>query len=175
MLEVRVLPLLFLFIGKLKNRMPKPQTDQIGQRIGLLVLLFFVIFLGLLVGYWYSRARSHISNMSEHSEMEERMESHEEEKGSNWSAKDKERLAKFLAEKGVVLYYGNTCPHCHRQFELFGEARKYLKKIDCYQSENTETCNRAQIEGVPTWKWGSQTKVGVQSLDELADWVGFKR
>ncbi|MCD6195076.1 thioredoxin family protein [bacterium] len=155
--------------------MKKKQADKIGERIGLAVLGFFIIFLAAVGGmYWYIKSKS-TQNVA--GEVTGPLESNNEEQNysADWSNKDKERLAKFLAEKGVVLYYGNSCPHCHDQLEMFGEAQKYLKSIDCYFEENMAVCNQAQIEGVPTWKYKGEAKVGVRELDELAKWVGFKK
>ncbi len=58
---------------------------------------------------------------------------------------------------------------------MFGEAQKFLEKIDCYSPDGARFCEQAHIMGVPTWKYQGEEKVGVTSLDELAEWVGFKK
>lgn len=92
-----------------------------------------------------------------------------------WTPEEKEALAKFLAKKGAVLYYSHTCPHCEDQLEEFGKAQQYLAKIDCATPDGSLFCTQEHIYAVPTWKYKGQVREGPQSLDELAEWVGFKK
>ena len=76
-------------------------------------------------------------------------------------------------------YYGAWwCPHCHHQAELFGaEAKAELPYVECEkpeeQPEATAACRTADVRSYPTWIYGTEVRVGVQSLGELAEWSNF--
>lgn len=160
--------------------MKKKQADEVGQRVGLAVLGLFIIFLTFLGGmYWYVRSKVDSLDSGVAGEMAVSTDTNTEKSqtsSESWSEADKERLAKFLNEKGVVLYYSSDCVFCHRQLEMFGDSQKYLRAVDCYL-ERTSVCKEIieKEERVPNWKYKGETKVGVRELDELADWVGFKK
>jgi len=152
------------------------QAQKTAQKIGLgVVVLMILFFIGL--GFIYNKfSRTHSQTLSEKSpasQSGENAEASQEE--SQWLEVERQKLAQFLKDQGAVLYYGTSCPHCHKQLELFGQAADLLKKIDCYLEENAEICNKENISGVPTWKYKGEEKVGVQTLDELAEWVGYKK
>jgi len=159
--------------------MTKQNATKSAEKVGLVVMAGVLILIITLV-FIYSRLSkgspsSSIRGTSSNSETSETQTSSSNTSNSNWSQEDIKKLAEYLSEKGVILYYGNSCPHCHKQLEMFNEAADLLKKVDCYLEENLETCNNAKIEGVPTWVYGGERKEGVQDLDELAAWVGFKK
>lgn len=92
-------------------------------------------------------------------------------------AEYKEKLAKYLAQQGMVLYGAYWCPHCKEQKELFGDAAKYLDYVECDakgENANPDECVAKGIEGYPTWIYNGQKYTGSQSLDKLAQIVGFK-
>ncbi|MEK9156093.1 MAG: protein disulfide isomerase family protein [Patescibacteria group bacterium] len=92
------------------------------------------------------------------------------------SADYKERLAKYLAEKGMVLYGAYWCSHCKDQKEAFGEAVQYLDYVECDprgENANPSECEAQGIEGYPTWVYQGQKYSGTRSLSELAQISGF--
>ena len=92
-----------------------------------------------------------------------------------WNNDQKVGLAKALVAKDVILYYGNTCSHCHNQLEAFGSGVDFLKKIDCYSEVSSQTCTQEKIEGVPTWIYNGDRKEGAVDLTELAAWIGYTK
>lgn len=96
----------------------------------------------------------------------------------NEDAAYKENLAKFLKEKGMILYGAYWCPHCKEQKELFGDAAKYLDYVECDakgEGANPDECVARGIQGYPTWIYEGKQYSGTQSLEELAKIVGFKQ
>lgn len=88
----------------------------------------------------------------------------------------KEKLAKFLTEKGMVLYGAYWCSHCKQQKELFGNAAQYIDYVECESSgdhANPDECIAKGIQGYPTWIYQEQKYEGTQTLAELAEIVGF--
>jgi hypothetical protein len=95
----------------------------------------------------------------------------------NENAAYKENLAKFLKEKGMILYGAYWCPHCKEQKELFGDAVQYLDYVECDAkgpNANPDECVARGIQGYPTWIYEGKQYSGTQSLAELAKIVGFK-
>jgi len=95
----------------------------------------------------------------------------------NENAAYKEKLAKYLKEKGMILYGAYWCPHCKEQKELFGDAAQYLDYVECDakgEGANPDECVARGIEGYPTWIYEGKQYSGTQSLEKLAEIVGFK-
>lgn len=93
------------------------------------------------------------------------------------NAEYKEKLAKFLKEKGMILYGAYWCPHCKEQKELFGDAAQYLDYVECDakgENANPDECIARGIEGYPTWIYEGKQYSGTQSLEKLAEIVGFQ-
>ena len=94
------------------------------------------------------------------------------------NAEYKEKLAKFMTEKGMVMYGASTCGHCKNQKEMFGDAEQYLDYVECYDrnspNANIDECIARDIQGYPTWIYQDKQYPGEQSLDKLAEIVGFK-
>lgn len=87
-----------------------------------------------------------------------------------------EKLAKFTAEKGMVLYGAYWCPHCKDQKKMFGDAFQYVDYVECDPkgaNANPDECTAAGIEGYPTWIYQGQQYSGAQSLSQIAKIVGF--
>lgn len=89
----------------------------------------------------------------------------------------KEALAKDLKVKGMILYGAYWCPHCKDQKALFGDAAQFLDYVECDAkgpNANPDECVARGIEGYPTWIYQGQKYSGTQSLEKLAEIVGFK-
>jgi len=72
---------------------------------------------------------------------------------SSYSNEYIEKLAKFLSEKGAVLYGAYWCPHCQEQKELFGQAFKYIDYVECdvkWTNSNPDECEAVDIKSYPT-------------------------
>lgn len=88
----------------------------------------------------------------------------------------KEALAKYLTQKGAVLYGAYWCPHCQDQKKEFGDALKYVDYVECDPSgenANPDECKAKDIESYPTWIYEGKKYTGIQSLSDLAQMVGF--
>lgn len=85
-----------------------------------------------------------------------------------------ENLAKCLTAKGAVLYGAYWCPHCRNQKELFGDAVKDIKYVECQAPNGGQTpeCEKAGITAYPTWIINGKQYVGEKSLQELAGITG---
>ncbi|MCL5410477.1 MAG: hypothetical protein M1324_01330 [Patescibacteria group bacterium] len=87
-----------------------------------------------------------------------------------------ERLAKYMSDKGMVLYGSYQSFDSKNQKELFGEAAKYLDYVECDASglsSNPDECIAQKINSYPTWLFEGKQYVGKKSLAELAAIVGF--
>jgi glutaredoxin len=87
-----------------------------------------------------------------------------------------EKLAKFMSEKGMVMYGAYWCPHCNDQKKLFGEAFKYIDYVECDAkgpNGNPDECVTQGIEGYPTWIYQGKKYSGYKTFSELAQIVGF--
>jgi len=76
-------------------------------------------------------------------------------------------ISTCLADAEVVLYYLDTCPHCHTQLAMFAFP-EFLNKIEC--SENPDACRG--VRSVPTWRFNNGIYTGVLSLNQLAEASG---
>lgn len=80
-------------------------------------------------------------------------------------------FAQCLSEKGLKFYGTYWCPACKSQKELFGSSMKYINYIEC--TEETEECNRAGIEQIPTWEISDGNReVGLKTLEQLSEKSG---
>lgn len=91
---------------------------------------------------------------------------------------DKTELAKYLSQKGAVLYGSAYCGHCKKQKELFGDAFQYIDYVECGDSAdanyNATECEANDIVSIPTWIYQSQKYVGQKTIEELAEIVGYE-
>ncbi|MFA5926881.1 MAG: protein disulfide isomerase family protein [Patescibacteria group bacterium] len=95
---------------------------------------------------------------------------------SGESAEYKEKLAKFLAQRGAVMYGAYWCPHCKSQKKAFGDAFKYVNYVECDASgenANPDECAAKGITGYPTWIYQGKSYSGFRSLSQLAQMVDF--
>ena len=87
-------------------------------------------------------------------------------------------LSRHLKQVGALFYGAWWCPACTRQKALFGrQASQQLPYVECdRQPGDRDACIAAQIKAFPTWELkGKARLVGVQSLDELKSWSGYRR
>jgi len=97
---------------------------------------------------------------------------------STFDAASIENLAKFLKEKGMVMYGAYWCPHCQDQKKEFGDAFQYVDYVECDAKgpeANPDECVAQGIEGYPTWIYQGTKYSGIKSLSELAKIVGFSQ
>lgn len=92
------------------------------------------------------------------------------------SSPDQIALAEHLRNKGVVFYGAFWCQHCFRQKVLFGQqAGNRLPYVECAKDEaGARACSAAGVMAYPTWVMGSERRVGLQTLQQLAAWSGFQ-
>jgi 2-hydroxychromene-2-carboxylate isomerase len=98
----------------------------------------------------------------------------EEAKSSDYT----EKLAKFLAEKGMTMYGAEWCTHCQDQKKLFGDAFKYVDYVECDAKgpdANPDECVARDVKGYPTWIYEGKQYEGQKTLSELAEIVGFSQ
>ena len=87
-------------------------------------------------------------------------------------------LAKFMTEKGMVMYGAFWCSHCQNQKKIFGDAFKYVDYVECDASgpnANPDECVAKGIDGYPTWIYSGEKYSGDKSLGDLADIVGYQQ
>lgn len=152
------------------------ETDRQARDVGLGVLIFaflFFIIIGFL--YWRTSDNNDSNFQTDQSITNNDSSSSQADLAAGWTNEQKINLSKNLASKNVILYYGNSCPHCHDQLEAFGQGKEFLKKIDCYLAKNSQVCTEKNIEGVPSWIYNNEKKEGTQTLDDLAAWIGYKK
>ncbi|MEW6494634.1 MAG: hypothetical protein AB1589_19255 [Cyanobacteriota bacterium] len=86
-------------------------------------------------------------------------------------------LASHLKEIDAKFYGTHWCPYCTKQKELFGkEAFQQINYIECDpagKNAQPEVCQKANIEGFPTWEINGKQYAGLQSLQQLADISGY--
>ena len=97
--------------------------------------------------------------------------------------KDYTPFVEALNEKGVVYYKSYTCNNCKRQEATIGEAYIKLNSVECHPDGpggDPELCLEKSISHTPTFilePGGIEEDrvVGLQSLEELADFAGVPR
>ncbi len=81
-------------------------------------------------------------------------------------------FAKCLTDNGVKMYGAYWCPHCLNQKNAFGNSWKYVDYIECSlpnRAGQTQECNKAGIEGYPTWEFSDGGRLeGEASFEGLA-------
>lgn len=85
-------------------------------------------------------------------------------------------LAEYLRQRGAVFYGAWWCPHCFHQKNLFGtEAGQKLPYVECDKEQaGRQRCQAAGIRAFPTWDLNGERREGLQTLEELKAWSGFK-
>lgn len=86
-------------------------------------------------------------------------------------------LANHLKQIDAKLYGTHWCPYCHKQKSLFGnEAFSQLDYVECDpagKNARPDLCQKANIEGFPTWEIKGKKYGGLMSLQDLADLSGY--
>lgn len=92
------------------------------------------------------------------------------------SSAEQMALSEHLRRSGVLFYGAWWCPACFRQKNLFGkEAGNQLPYVECDKTEaERERCRAADIRAFPTWVMGKNRLEGVQTIEELKRWSGFR-
>jgi hypothetical protein len=96
----------------------------------------------------------------------------------NTSGEAEIALAKHLQKIKAKMYGAYWCPHCHHQQELFGkQAWPTITYIECDPkgtNPRPDLCQKAKIQGYPTWEIKGKFYPGTQSLETLAQISGYK-
>lgn len=85
-------------------------------------------------------------------------------------------LAKYLSEKGAVMYGYSEGSETARQKEILGNAFQYIDYVECdsnTEDSNVDECNANSISVYPTWIYDAKQYSGVQTLANLAGMVSF--
>ncbi len=76
-------------------------------------------------------------------------------------------FAKCLADKKVVMYGAEWCPHCQTQKKMFGDSFQHIPYVEC--PRDPQRCLAVGIEAYPTWIMPSGERMaGEQSLETLS-------
>ena len=99
--------------------------------------------------------------------------------GAAMQASTAEQLAlvDHLRRQGALFYGAWWCPACFKQKNLFGQqAGNQLPYVECEKTDDQrKRCEKVGIGAYPTWVMGSQRLEGVQTLEKLGQWSGFKK
>jgi hypothetical protein len=87
-------------------------------------------------------------------------------------------LARHLTAIGARVYTAYWCPHCQTQKAMFGaEAVARLNVIECAAERpksRQELCKAKRIKALPTWEINGRMETGVLTLEQLANWSGYR-
>ena len=87
-------------------------------------------------------------------------------------------LARHLTAIGARVYTAYWCPHCQSQKNIFGtEAVAALNVIECAAdrpNSRQDLCMAKRIKALPTWEINGRMETGVQTLEQLANWSGYR-
>ncbi|TAE56344.1 MAG: hypothetical protein EAZ87_18525 [Nostocales cyanobacterium] len=96
----------------------------------------------------------------------------------NTSGEAEIALAKHLKNIKAKMYGAYWCGHCKHQKELFGkQAWPTITYIECDPkgtNPRPDLCEKAKIQGYPTWEINGKLYPGRQSLENLAKISGYK-
>eukprot|EP00850_Spirogloea_muscicola_P001381 SM000005S17178 [mRNA] locus=s5:587544:590129:+ [translate_table: standard] len=89
-------------------------------------------------------------------------------------------LAKHLKSIGAKMYGAFWCSHCFEQKQMFGQdATRSMNYVECYPDgyrrgvKIAEECDKANVQGFPTWIIDGKPQAGELSLEELANLSRF--
>jgi hypothetical protein len=85
-------------------------------------------------------------------------------------------LSEHLRRQGYLFYGAWWCPACRQQKSLFGqEAARRLPYVECdNDAAGQQRCAAAGIRAFPTWTGAQDRRQGVQTLQELKRWSGYR-
>lgn len=82
-------------------------------------------------------------------------------------------FAKCLADKGIVMYGADWCPHCQNEKKAFGKSFRFVPYVEC--PDDPKRCLAAGISGFPTWIFPDNKKLeGEQGLLKLSEKSGCR-
>lgn len=86
-------------------------------------------------------------------------------------------FGRCLTRNGATFYGTSWCPQCRAQRKLLGRAMSQVRYVECSVGSNHDrqasACNRAGIDGYPTWVFADGSHVsGRLSLESLAARTG---
>ncbi len=85
-------------------------------------------------------------------------------------------LAMYMGDHGAVMYGSFKCPHCNQQKQMFGEAFRYIKYVECNpkgENANPSLCFAKGIMSYPTWEIGGKFYEGAMPLEQLSKIAGY--
>ena len=85
-------------------------------------------------------------------------------------------LARWLSDRGAVMYGSFRCPHCTTQKELFGKAFRLVPYVECSRDgpgADPELCRSKGVRNYPTWEIDGNFYVGLLSLERLDGISGY--
>ena len=82
-------------------------------------------------------------------------------------------LAYHLKQAGAKMYSASWFPMCRRQIQVFGDAFTQVPYIECFLNGREggliSQCEKAGIQGYPTWVINGRTYRGLKSIQQLAE------
>ncbi len=85
-------------------------------------------------------------------------------------------LAMYMGGHGAVMYGSFKCPHCNQQKQMFGEAFRYIKYVECNpkgENANPSLCLAKGILNYPTWEIEGKLYEGAMPLEQLSKIAGY--
>ena len=85
-------------------------------------------------------------------------------------------LAMYMADHGAVMYGSYKCPHCNQQKQMFGEAFRYIKYVECNpkgENANPSLCFAKGVMNYPTWEIDGKFYEGAMPLEQLSKITGY--
>lgn len=149
-----------------------------SKKVALFLVVLIVVVVAGLGIVFYTNGKNNSSNNQQTTQNNNSDVSGVTNDDSSHDAAWIEGLAKALNEKGMVLYGAYWCPHCQNQKKLFGDSVKYLDYVECDPSgtnANPDECKANNIEGYPTWVYQGKQYSGEQSLEKLAEIIGYNK
>jgi hypothetical protein len=85
-------------------------------------------------------------------------------------------FADCLTDEGAKMFGAYWCPHCQEQKKEFSNSWNRVDYIECSlpnRGGQTELCNRAGIQGYPTWEFADGSREsGRLSMEKLSQKTG---
>jgi hypothetical protein len=85
-------------------------------------------------------------------------------------------LAMYMADHGAVMYGSYKCPHCNQQKQMFGEAFRYIKYVECNpkgENANPSLCFAKGVMNYPTWEIDGKFYEGAMTLEQISRITGY--
>lgn len=142
------------------------------RRTGLLIALTTVAVGGAITG-------SGVAGAQAEAQMEAQLASgvvSGNEASARPSTPEQLAVSAWLSKRGAVFYGAWWCPACMAQKNLFGkEGATQLPYVECDKTdEGRQRCMAAKVRAFPTWELDGKRLEGVQSVEELKVWSGYR-